>query len=295
MGNKSFHVGLPLLHRGKVRDLYALDDHHLLMVASDRISAFDVTLPDSIPGKGEVLTQLSHFWFVKTQHLIPNHLTDKTVTDISELSVDMRRALAQRSSVIRSVKPLPFEAIVRGYLAGSGWKDYQNHRAICGIRLPKNMRLAQKLDEPIFTPSTKASVGNHDINVGFQTMITSLGEEFARQVRDYALKIYQFAADYALQKGIIIADTKFEFGLSGDGQLMLIDEVLTPDSSRFWDLERYQVGKSPASFDKQFVRDYLESSDWNKTPPAPKLPQEIIQQTAQKYQQVKTMLIHPTV
>lgn len=292
MEHHTFKIDLPLFHHGKVRDLYILDDNHLLMVASDRISAFDVILPDQIPGKGEILTQLSRFWFTLTRHLVSNHLTHREVSSISQLPVATRRMLHRRSIIIRAVKPFPFEAIVRGYLAGSGWKDYQNRRMICDITLPGGMLHAQKLTEPIFTPSTKAHAGGRDVNISFQTMCNALGEELARQIRDHAVEIYQFAANYALQRGVIIADTKFEFGISDDGQLLLIDEVLTPDSSRFWGLEQYRSGTNPPSFDKQFIRSYLESLGWNKIPPAPRLPREIIHQTTHKYQQAQNMLTH---
>lgn len=280
---------LELLNRGKVRDIYAAGDQHLLIVTTDRLSAFDVILPQPIPGKGEVLTRVSNFWFGRTQNLIPNQLThlplDQIVTD-----EDQRAALGDRAIVVKRLKPVPVEAIVRGYIIGSGWKDYQKSGAVCGIELPAGLQLADKLPQAIYTPSTKAEVGEHDENVDFDYTVKLLGRKLAEQIRDISLQIYTQCAEYALEKGIIIADTKFEFGLDEEGQLHLIDEVLTPDSSRFWPADQYQPGTSPPSFDKQFVRDYLETLDWNKQPPAPELPQEIIQKTADKYREAETRL-----
>ncbi len=280
---------LKLLNRGKVRDIYEVDDNHLLIVTSDRLSAFDVILPQAIPGKGEVLTRVANFWFARTEKLLPNHLSKKplenVVTDPAQL-----QALGDRALVVRKLKPLPVEAIVRGYLIGSGWKDYQATGTVCGIELPSGLRLADKLPEAIYTPSTKAEIGEHDENISFAQTVDLLGEKLAAQVRDLSLKIYTEAADYALEKGIIIADTKFEFGLDEQGTLHLIDEVLTPDSSRFWPADQYQPGISPASFDKQFVRDYLETLDWDKSPPAPTLPDDVVLKTAEKYREAEKRL-----
>jgi phosphoribosylaminoimidazole-succinocarboxamide synthase len=274
--------GLDLIHRGKVRDVYALSPAELLIVASDRLSAFDVVLPDPIPGKGEMLTQISNFWFGKTAHLVPNHLTGKSVASVLPPGTDV--ALYSRRSVIaKRLKAVPIEAIARGYLIGSGWKDYQATGALCGMKLPGGLRQAEKLPEPIFTPSTKAAAGNHDENIGFDEVVAKIGVELAGKVRDATLAIYRFAAAYAAERGILIADTKFEFGTDPDGKLHVMDEMLTPDSSRFWPADEYRVGISPPSFDKQFVRDYLETLDWNKTAPGPKLPREVIEGTAAKY------------
>jgi phosphoribosylaminoimidazole-succinocarboxamide synthase len=283
---------LELLHRGKVRDLYRIDAEHLLIVASDRLSAFDVVLPQPIPGKGEVLTRVSRFWFGRLGHLLPNQLTaisvDEVVTDPAE-----RAQLGDRALVVRRLKPLPVEAIVRGYLIGSGWQDYQRSGAVCGIPLPAGLRQADRLPQAIFTPSTKAALGAHDENIDFDQTIALLGADLAHQVRDAALAIYTEGAAYALERGLIIADTKFEFGLDEAGRLHLIDEVLTPDSSRFWPADQYQPGISPPSFDKQFVRDYLETLDWDKTPPGPELPQDIIDKTAAKYREAEARLTQP--
>ncbi|RTZ75282.1 MAG: phosphoribosylaminoimidazolesuccinocarboxamide synthase [Gammaproteobacteria bacterium] len=281
--------GLELINRGKVRDIYAVDDEHLLIVTTDRLSAFDVILPQPIPGKGEVLTRVSNFWFKRTEPLVPNQLTDipleAVVTDAKE-----RKMLGDRAIVVRRLQPLPVEAIVRGYIIGSGWKDYQKTGQVCGIPLPQGLQLADRLPEPIFTPSTKAEQGEHDQNVDFGHIAGLIGQELAEQVRDLSLRIYGEAAEYALSRGIIIADTKFEFGLDEAGRLHLIDEVLTPDSSRFWPADQYRPGSSPPSFDKQFVRDYLESIGWNKRPPAPELPREIIDKTAEKYREAERRL-----
>ena len=278
-----------LLNRGKIRDIYAIDDAHLLFVASDRLSAFDVVLPDPIPGKGRVLTDLSLFWFARTAQLVRNHLaTDVALDDVlSGAELDSVRGQAL---VVKRLAPLPVEAIVRGYLIGSGWKDYQASGAVSGIVLPPGLAQAQQLPETLFTPSTKAAVGDHDENISFAQMVNEVGSEVAHKVRELSIGIYELARSYAATRGIIIADTKFEFGLDGDGEVVLIDEVLTPDSSRFWPADEYRVGISPPSFDKQFVRDYLESIGWNKKPPAPHLPAEIIDGTAAKYADARRRL-----
>ncbi len=281
---------LPLIARGKVRDIYDIDAKHMLIITTDRLSAFDVVLPDPIPEKGAVLTTVSNFWFKKLAHIIPNHFDSLTINDIG-LSEQEIQSFASRSVVVKKLRPLPVEAIVRGYLIGSGWKDYQQTGQVCGIELPKDLQLASKLPEVLFTPSTKAEVGGHDINIDFAKMQALIGNELAQQVRDVSLQLYIEAAEFALQKGIIIADTKFEFGLDENEQLILIDEILSPDSSRFWALESYQEGISPPSFDKQFIRDYLETLNWDKTPPGPKLPQEVLEKSAQKYQQVADLLL----
>jgi phosphoribosylaminoimidazole-succinocarboxamide synthase len=281
---------LPLIYQGKVRDIYGIDDRHMLIVASDRLSAFDVILPTPIPDKGAILTEISNFWFARFSRLIPNHLVPIRLEEI--LPDPSERAQAEgRSVVVRKLKALPVEAIVRGYLIGSGWKDYQVSGKVCGIELPPGLPLAGKLPEAIFTPSTKAAVGTHDVNIGFEEMVDKIGSALAKQVRDISLEIYRKAADFALTKGIIIADTKFEFGTDNDGELYLIDEVLTPDSSRFWPADQYQPGISPPSFDKQFVRDYLETLDWNKTAPGPELPEEIVRKTAEKYRAARDLLL----
>jgi len=280
---------LPLLVRGKVRDVYAVGDDHLLIVTTDRLSAFDVVLRDPIPGKGVVLTAVSNFWFNRTGSIVPNHLSDLSLNDV--LPDDRERAEVEgRAMVVKKLKALPVEAIVRGYLIGSGWKDYRNSGQVCGIPLPEGLQLADKLPEPIFTPSTKAEMGDHDENIDFEETCALLGEKLAEQVRDVSLEIYSRCAEYALERGIIIADTKFEFGLDESGNLVLIDEVLTPDSSRFWPASSYTTGVSPASFDKQFVRDYLETLDWDKTPPGPVLPDEVIEKTAAKYREAQACL-----
>lgn len=274
--------GLELIHRGKVRDVYALPGQRLLIVATDRLSAFDVVLPDPIPGKGEMLTQISNFWFGKTAHLVPNHLLDVPLADVLPAGTDLA-LYAKRAVVTRRLKPVPVEAIARGYLIGSGWKDYQRTGAVCGIALPPGLRQAQQLPEPIFTPSTKAAVGDHDENVSFDAVVDAVGRELAEKVRDATLAIYRWAAAYAAERGIILADTKLEFGTDGDGKLYVMDEMLTPDSSRYWPADQYQVGISPPSYDKQFVRDYLETLDWNKTAPGPHVPPEVIAGTSAKY------------
>ncbi|MDO8291297.1 MAG: phosphoribosylaminoimidazolesuccinocarboxamide synthase [Gallionella sp.] len=287
--HESSLTSLPLLHRGKVRDLYQVDDSHLLIVQTDRLSAFDVILPDPIPGKGEVLTSVSNFWFDKLRHVIPNHLTG--IAPESVVKGEQEQAQVKgRAFVTRKLKPLPIEAIVRGYLAGSGWKDYQKTGAVCGIKLPAGLREAEKLPQPLFTPSTKAAAGDHDENISFAQAVELLGEARANEVRDATLALYTEAANYAASKGIIIADTKFEFGVDDAGKLYLIDEALTPDSSRFWPADQYRVGSNPPSFDKQFVRDWLESSGWNKQPPAPRVPQDVLQKTADKYREAAQRL-----
>jgi len=273
---------LELIYRGKVRDVYAIDDDHMLIVASDRLSAFDVIMAKPIPGKGEVLTRVANFWFDRTKHLIPNQLSD---TPLEEVVTDpeQRAILGDRATVVKRFKPLPIEAVVRGYVIGSGWKDYQSTGQICGITLPEGLPQAAALKSPLFTPATKAEMGDHDENISFDQMCQTVGKEMAERVKSISLQIYKEAADYAKSRGIIIADTKFEFGLDKNGELYLIDEVLTPDSSRFWPADTYQPGTSPPSFDKQFLRDYLETLDWDKSPPAPELPEDIINQTAAKY------------
>ena len=284
--------GLPLRHRGKVRDVFdiprdrlpadAPPGDYLLMVATDRLSAFDVVLPDPIPGKGEMLCQVSNFWFHKTEHLMPNHLVDIRVEQVLPEGVDPA-LYAKRAVVTRKLKPVPVEAIARGYLIGSGWKDYQRTGKISGIELPDGLRQAEKLPEPIFTPSTKAAVGDHDENIDFDAMVKTVGAELAERVRDATLRIYRFAADFAAERGILLADTKFEFGTDADGRLYIMDEMLTPDSSRYWPADQYELGTSPPSYDKQFVRDYLETLDWGKTAPGPSLPAEVIARTRAKY------------
>ncbi len=272
---------LKLLNRGKVRDIYEVDAQRLLIVTTDRLSAFDVVMQDPIPSKGEVLTAISNFWFEKLKHILPNQLTGDTPESV--VKPEEAAQVSGRALVVKKLKPLPIEAIVRGYLVGSGWKEYQRDGSVCGIPLPAGLREADKLPQPLFTPSTKADIGQHDENISFERTVELIGQALAEQVRDAAIALYQTAADYALGKGIIIADTKFEFGQDDAGKLHLIDEALTPDSSRFWPAEQYQAGTNPPSFDKQYLRDYLESIKWNKTPPAPKLPPEVIAKTTEKY------------
>ena len=282
-------TSLKFLHRGKVRDLYEVDADHLLIVQTDRLSAFDVILPTPIPGKGEVLTAVSNFWFRKLGNIIPNHLSG--IDPESVVKTDGRaRQVRGRAFVTKKLKPLPIEAIVRGYLAGSGWKDYKKTGAVCGIQLPAGMQEAQKLPQAIFTPSTKAPAGAHDENISFEESKKLLGADMAEQVKNATLALYTQAAEYALTRGIIIADTKFEFGTDAAGKLYLIDEALTPDSSRFWPADQYKVGTNPPSFDKQFVRDWLESSGWNKKPPAPQVPADVLQKTADKYREAQRLL-----
>jgi len=283
-------TSLPLIHQGKVRDLFAIDENHMLMVASDRLSAFDVVLPDPIPGKGEMLTRISEFWFELTKHIVPNHRSGLKVGDVIE-DPQLAVLLAPRAMVVKRLQPLPLEAIVRGYIIGSGWKDYQATGEVCGIPLPPGLRQADRLPEILFTPSTKAEVGEHDENVTFEEIANRIGNRMADEIRDVSIKLYKAASEHAEERGIIIADTKFEFGLDADGKLTLMDEVLTPDSSRFWPADSYRPGISPPSYDKQYVRDYLETLDWDKTPPGPKLPQEVIDVTRDKYREVCEKLV----
>ncbi len=281
--------GLELLYRGKVRDVYAVDEERLLIVTTDRLSAFDVVLPDPIPGKGEMLTQISNFWFARMDQIIQNHLLDVPLSEVLPPGEDIE-LLARRSIVTRRLKALPIEAVARGYLIGSGWKDYRKTGAVCGIPLPEGLNLADRLPEAIFTPATKAASGNHDENISFERVEALIGHDLAARVKDVTLRLYSDAADYARSRGIIIADTKFEFGLDENGELFLIDEILTPDSSRFWPARSYRPGISPPSFDKQFVRDYLETLNWDKRPPGPRLPEEIIQRTSEKYMEALRLL-----
>ncbi|NCV53535.1 MAG: phosphoribosylaminoimidazolesuccinocarboxamide synthase [Betaproteobacteria bacterium] len=281
---------LQLFHQGKVRDTYVVDDEHFLMVTSDRISAFDVIMNEAVESKGKILSRVSNFWFHKIESIIKNHLTDippESVVKDHEISL-----IKDRSVVVKRLQPIPVEAIVRGYLIGSGWKDYQSSGSVSGITLPKNLEQAEKLAQPIFTPSTKAAVGDHDENISFDQMVNLIGKDRAQNIKDKSIEIYNFARDYALDRGIIIADTKFEFGIDNQGNLILMDEILTPDSSRFWDANLYKVGTSPQSFDKQFLRDWLESIDWNKQAPPPPLPSDIIDMTKQKYQHVEHLLLN---
>lgn len=291
-------TSLPLLARGKVRDNYAVGDDRILMVASDRISAFDVIMGEPIPGKGALLTRLSLFWFEqlgpKGLNICPIHLTGDTPESV--VSSAEAPQVAGRSMLVQRLKPIPVEAVVRGYLAGSGWKEYQDNQAVCGVKLPAGLQNASKLPEPIYTPAAKAEMGEHDENITFEQTVVMIGPELAAQIRDISIALYKAAADIALQKGIIIADTKFEFGLDKAGQLVLMDEVLTPDSSRYWPLESYVVGQNPPSYDKQFLRDWLETAQvggkpWDKTPPAPRLPKEVIEKTAAKYQEALARLV----
>ena len=283
-------TGLPLVHRGKVRDNYAIDDERLLIVATDRLSAFDVVMPDPIPGKGRVLTAISNFWFGRTQRIVSNHLTGESlaryVGNPGELEI-----LEGRAVVVERLTPLPVEAVVRGYLAGSGWKEYRQNGMICGVRLPEGLAQAAKLPEPIFTPATKAPAGAHDENISYEKMVTIVGAPAAARIREISLKLYAHAVEHAMAHGIIIADTKFEFGLDRKSRVVLMDEALTPDSSRFWPVDSYAEGSSPPSFDKQYVRDYLESLGWDKRPPAPTLPADVIRLTAQKYREAQHRLI----
>jgi len=280
---------LPLIGRGKVRDIYSVDSDHLLIVTTDRLSAYDVVLPDAVPMKGRVLTQISLFWFRMMADLVDNQLTERSVEDVIA-DPELSRSLAGRALVVKRLKPLPIEAVVRGYLIGSGWRDYLDTGQVCGIDLPPGMQQAQQLPETLFTPAHKAEAGEHDENISFAMVVDMIGEKLATRVRDLSIEIYERAAAYALDRGIIIADTKFEFGLDDEGRLYLIDEVLTPDSSRFWPVDGYQVGISPPSFDKQFVRDYLDTLDWDKTAPGPELPADILQQTSEKYQEALARL-----
>jgi phosphoribosylaminoimidazole-succinocarboxamide synthase len=286
---ESHIASLPLLGRGKVRDIYAVDDTRLLIVTSDRLSAFDVVLPDPVPDKGRVLTAVSAFWFARLAHIVPNHLTGIDPESVVQ-GEDERSQVRGRAVVARRLKPLPIEAVVRGYLIGSGWNDYQRSGAVCGIALPAGLVQAGRLPQPIFTPATKAEAGAHDENIDLAAVEALLGAPLALQVREVALRLYNEAADYALQRGILIADTKFEFGLDDKGMLYLIDEALTPDSSRFWPADQYRAGSSPPSFDKQFVRDYLETLDWNKQAPGPYLPADILARTSEKYREALARL-----
>ena len=281
-------LSLPLLHRGKVRDIFDIDEKHMLIVTTDRLSAFDVVFDEPIPEKGKILTSIANYWFKKTNHIIQNHLTEININEV--LSYKESELLKDRAIVVKKLKPIPIEAVVRGYLIGSGWKEYTNTGAVCGIRLPKQMRLAEKLDQAIFTPSSKADVGKHDENISFIETKNIVGEELATQIKNTSIRLYDFASKHSIRRGIIIADTKFEFGLDNEGQLTLMDEVLTPDSSRFWPLQDYKPGLSPKSFDKQIIRDYLETLDWNKEPPAPIIPESIMAQTAQKYKAIQSKL-----
>ncbi len=282
-------AGLDQIGRGKVRDIYSVDDDHLLIVTTDRLSAYDVVMPDPVPGKGQVLTQISNFWFEMMEDLIPNHLTHRKLNSIIDDDESLQ-PLEQRSIITRRLRPLPIEAVVRGYLIGSGWRDYQQTRQVCGIDLPPGLEQAAKLPRTMFTPATKAAAGDHDENVSFETVQQMIGAELAEQVRDVSIRIYERAAAYALGRGIIIADTKFEFGQDAEGRLYIIDEILTPDSSRFWPLSDYRTGISPPSFDKQYVRDYLDTLDWDKTAPGPRLPPEVIQKTGDKYREALRVL-----
>ena len=281
-------LSLPLLHRGKVRDIFDIDEKHMLIVTTDRLSAFDVVFDEPIPEKGKILTSIANYWFKKTNHIIQNHLTEININEV--LSYKESELLKDRAIVVKKLKPIPIEAVVRGYLIGSGWKEYTNTGAVCGVRLPKQMRLAEKLDQAIFTPSSKADVGKHDENISFIETKNIVGEELATQIKNTSIRLYDFASKHSIKRGIIIADTKFEFGLDNEGQLTLMDEVLTPDSSRFWPLQDYKPGLNPKSFDKQIIRDYLETLDWNKAPPAPIIPESIMAQTAQKYKAIQSKL-----
>ncbi|NCF51821.1 phosphoribosylaminoimidazolesuccinocarboxamide synthase [Gammaproteobacteria bacterium] len=287
---ESMIPGLPLIGRGKVRDIYSVDEDHLLIVTTDRLSAYDVVMPDPVPMKGQILTRLSVFWFRMMTDLVDNHLTDRTVDDVVE-DADILPSLRGRSLVVKRLKPLPIEAVVRGYLIGSGWRDYQASGQVCGIRLPPGLRQAEQLPQTLFTPATKAEAGAHDENISYDAVVELIGEKLAQRVQELSIAVYQRAAAYALERGIIIADTKFEFGLDDEGRLFLIDEVLTPDSSRFWPVDRYAVGISPPSFDKQFVRDYLDTLDWDRTAPGPELPADVLRQTSEKYQEASARLM----
>ena len=281
-------LSLPLLHQGKVRDIYDIDSQYMLIVATDRLSAFDVIFEQPIASKGKILTEIANFWFDKTKHIVQNHLTKIKLEEV--LTAKEAETLSGRAIVVKKLKPLPVEAVVRGYLIGSGWKEYQESQSVCGIALPDNLRLAEQLKKPIFTPSSKAAVGEHDANISFEEVEGLIGTDLAKEMKEVSLKIYSFASKLAIEKGIIIADTKFEFGLDSNNQLTLMDEVLTPDSSRFWSLSDYAPGISPKSFDKQIIRDYLETLDWNKAPPAPEIPQKIMHQAANKYMEIQSIL-----
>ncbi len=285
MSNSLFEstlTSLPLLNRGKVRDIYDIDDKHLLIVTTDRLSAFDVILPTPIPGKGRILTEISNFWFHQLSDIVPNQLSNLSLEDVLPDATE-RAQVEGQAIVVKKLNALPIEAIVRGYIIGSGWKDYQNTGAICGIALPEGLQMADKLEQAIYTPSSKADVGEHDENIDFDATVNLIGQDMAEQVRDVSLKLYSTARDFAAKRGIIIADTKFEFGLDDEGSLVLIDEALTPDSSRFWPMETYAPGKSPESYDKQYIRDWLENQDWNKKAPAPDVPGDVVAKTTEKY------------
>ena len=281
-------LSLPLLHQGKVRDIYDIDSQYMLIVATDRLSAFDVIFEQPIASKGKILTEIANFWFDKTKHIVQNHLTKIKLEEV--LTAKEAETLSGRAIVVKKLKPLPVEAVVRGYLIGSGWKEYQESQSVCGIALPEDLRLASRLEKPIFTPSSKAAVGEHDANISFEEVEGLIGADLAKEMKEVSLEIYRFASKLAIEKGIIIADTKFEFGLDSNDQLTLMDEVLTPDSSRFWSLSDYVPGVSPKSFDKQIIRDYLETLDWNKAPPAPEIPQKIMHQAANKYMDIQSIL-----
>ena len=281
-------LSLPLLHQGKVRDIYDIDSQYMLIVATDRLSAFDVIFEQPIASKGKILTEIANFWFDKTKHIVQNHLTKIKLEEV--LTAKEAEILSGRAIVVKKLKPLPVEAVVRGYLIGSGWKEYQESQSVCGIALPEDLRLASRLEKPIFTPSSKAAVGEHDANISFEEVEGLIGTDLAKKIKEVSLKIYSFASKLAIEKGIIIADTKLEFGLDSNDQLTLMDEVLTPDSSRFWSLSDYAPGVSPKSFDKQIIRDYLETLDWNKAPPAPEIPQKILLQAANKYIEIQSIL-----
>jgi len=285
--------GLKRIYQGKVRDLFAIDEQHMLIVASDRLSAFDVVMPEPIPAKGQILTQITNFWFDKTDKIIQSHRADLDVEEVITDKNDLKN-IRGRSMIVKRLKALPVEAVVRGYLIGSGWKDYQKTGGVCGISLPAQLSMADKLPEPIFTPATKAAKGDHDENIDFTTVENLIGKELAQKVRDISIEIYNYAAKYAQQRGIILADTKFEFGLDENDELVLIDEILTPDSSRYWPADSYEIGISPPSFDKQFVRDYLETLDWNKTAPGPNIPLEIRNKSADKYEEALLRLTDKT-
>ena len=281
-------LSLPLLHQGKVRDIYDIDSQYMLIVATDRLSAFDVIFEQPIASKGKILTEIANFWFDKTKHIVQNHLTKIKLEEV--LTAKEAETLSGRAIVVKKLKPLPVEAVVRGYLIGSGWKEYKESQSVCGIALPEDLRLASRLEKPIFTPSSKAAVGEHDANISFEEVEGLIGADLAKEMKEVSLEIYRFASKLAIEKGIIIADTKFEFGLDSNDQLTLMDEVLTPDSSRFWSLSDYAPGVSPKSFDKQIIRDYLETLDWNKAPPAPEIPQKIMHQAANKYMDIQSIL-----
>ena len=286
--NAKIELSLPLIHQGKVRDIFDIDSDNMLIVASDRLSAFDVIFDQVIQDKGKILTSIANYWFEKTSHIIQNHLTGIRLDEV--LPAKEAKALEGRAVVVKKLKPVPIEAVVRGYIIGSGWKEYLKMGSVCGIKLPDGLKLADKLQNPVYTPSSKAAVGKHDTNISFSETETLVGSEIARQIKETSIEIYEYASHYAASRGIIIADTKFEFGLDSDNRLTLMDEVLTPDSSRFWSVEDYLPGQSPKSFDKQIIRDYLETLDWNKAPPAPKVPEEIMTRAANKYNDIELIL-----